>query len=129
MVANSNCLVVEDVITTGSSVLETCQTLKEVRMKVTHAVVLLDREQGGKDNIEKEGIDVMSVMTISQLLTFLLNTNNITLETVSMVKEFIGSNSYLPLPPNLNYITPQSSSTVSLCCCCCCCCCYCCFPL
>lgn len=110
MVANSNCLVVEDVITTGSSVLDTVHVLQDVGVGVSHAVVLLDREQGGRGNIEKEGVAVTSVMTLSQLVTFLLDADKITMDTVAMVKAFLSSHGDVPLP---NHTSPTPNSSVS----------------
>ena len=54
--AGSQCLVVEDVVTTGGSVMETSHALKEVGVGVSLAVVLLDREQGGRGNLQQAGI-------------------------------------------------------------------------
>lgn len=53
------CLIVEDVVTTGSSVLETVDVLKSVGLKVETAVVLLNREQGGAKNLESHGIKLI----------------------------------------------------------------------
>ena len=55
---------VEDVITTASCVLDTCTVLKDVGVNAFHTVVQLDREQGGRANIEKEGVAVSSVLTL-----------------------------------------------------------------
>ena len=43
------------------------QTLKELKLDVTDAVVFLDREQGGTSNLSKMGIDIVSVVTITQV--------------------------------------------------------------
>ena len=49
----SRCVVLEDVVTTGSSVLETVRSLEDVGVAVKHVVVIVDREQGAKDTITK----------------------------------------------------------------------------
>ena len=50
------CLVIEDVVTSGGSVLETVRALREVGVAASRAVVLLNREQGGRENLEREGV-------------------------------------------------------------------------
>lgn len=67
LVPGSRCLVVEDVVTSGSSVLETSQVLQREGMKVDLAVVLVDREQGGKENLREKGITLRRSAGLSQL--------------------------------------------------------------
>ncbi len=105
----SSCLVVEDVVTSGASVLETCADLKRVGLKVAHVVVLLDREQGGRGNVEREGVVLHSVLTMSQLMQYLLETGKVTSETVDMVKAFIRENSQVKIVEKCN---PTVSSII-----------------
>ena len=99
----------EDVVTSGASVLETCADLKGVGLKVTHAVVLLDREQGGRGNVEREGVVLHSVLTMSQLMQYLLEAGKVTDETVDMVKTFIRGNSQVKIAEKHN---PTVSSII-----------------
>lgn len=108
LVAGSNCLVVEDVVTSGGSVLETCDALKQAGIIVTHCVVLVDREQGGRDNIAKGGVALTSVLTLSQLLQYLLDANKISMETVTKVKAFLKANAIVP-PPSILVQDPAVS--------------------
>ena len=89
---------IEDVVTSGGSVLETCAALREAGLCVSHAVVLLDREQGGRRNIEREGVSLTSVLTMTQLVDYLQLTGKISMDTVAMVKQFISENSIVSVP-------------------------------
>ena len=46
----------EDVVTTGSSVLETVRSLQDVGVAVKHVVVIVDRQQGAEDTLTKAGL-------------------------------------------------------------------------
>lgn len=87
--AGQTCLVVEDLITSGASILETIAPLTTDRLAVHDAVVLLDREQGGKKNLSAQGYNVHAVMTVSELLSALAEDNSISTEVVQQVKQFI----------------------------------------
>ena len=90
------CLVIEDVVTTGSSVRETVEALTSEGLKVHDAVVLLDREQGGKENLAATGVQLHSVISISQLLDCLLKVDKIDQAMVDSVKRFLAENHCLP---------------------------------
>nr|2WNS_A Chain A, OROTATE PHOSPHORIBOSYLTRANSFERASE [Homo sapiens]2WNS_B Chain B, OROTATE PHOSPHORIBOSYLTRANSFERASE [Homo sapiens] len=83
------CLIIEDVVTSGSSVLETVEVLQKEGLKVTDAIVLLDREQGGKDKLQAHGIRLHSVCTLSKMLEILEQQKKVDAETVGRVKRFI----------------------------------------
>lgn len=84
-----NCVIIEDVVTSGSSVLETAHILRKEGLKVTEAFVVIDREQNGKQNIENYGIRVKSLYTTTRLLAYLLETNKITPKIVKDVTDYL----------------------------------------
>ncbi|XP_060630990.2 uridine 5'-monophosphate synthase [Anolis sagrei] len=94
------CLIIEDVVTSGSSVLETAEVLRKEGLKVTDAVVLLDREQGGKAVLQKHGIRLHSVCALSQILKILEQQQKVTPEMVTRVETFIRENIVEPSKQN-----------------------------
>ena len=60
--------VVDDVITTGGSTLQAIDRIEAEGGKVALALVLLDREEGGRANIEARGVKVFSAFTRTELL-------------------------------------------------------------
>ncbi|RLW04845.1 hypothetical protein DV515_00005640 [Chloebia gouldiae] len=94
------CLIIEDVVTSGSSVLETAEALQKEGLKVTDAIVLLDREQGGKARLEEHGIRLHSVCTLSGVLEILQQQGEVTAEMVEKVKKFIEGNVFEAVAQN-----------------------------
>lgn len=87
--AGQSCLIVEDVVTSGSSVLETVRDLRKEGLVVTDAVIILDREQGGSKNLEVDDVQVKSLFTMSSLIDILVKNGKITEETVTKVKLYL----------------------------------------
>ena len=86
-----NCLILEDVITSGSSVLETTEVLEKQGLKVQDVFVFLDREQGGKTNLENNGLKVRSIVNVTDLLQILFDNGKIHEDTKNEVLHFIRS--------------------------------------
>lgn len=61
-------VVVDDVITTGGSTLKAIDAIEEAGGIVEFALVLVDREEGGRQAIESRGIPVVSLFSRSSLL-------------------------------------------------------------
>ena len=57
----ANVAIVEDVITTGGSILKAIEVVEKEGFKVSMVVVLVDREEGGRENIENKGYKLFSV--------------------------------------------------------------------
>lgn len=67
-VANKKVVVVDDVLTTGSSIEGAINAIKNAGGFVVSAVVFLDREQCGSSRIESKGVKVLSVYKMRQVL-------------------------------------------------------------
>lgn len=64
-------VIIEDVITSGSSVLEIVDILKKEDVYVQDVVVFLDRQQGAREKLAAHGIRLHAVCTLSELLATL----------------------------------------------------------
>lgn len=58
-------LLVDDLITTGHSLRKAAEAIRVEGGVAKDAVVLLDREEGGRENLEKEGIELHALLKIS----------------------------------------------------------------
>ncbi|XP_072273753.1 uridine 5'-monophosphate synthase isoform X2 [Pyxicephalus adspersus] len=92
IVPGDTCLIVEDVVTSGSSILETAQMLRKEGIIVSDAVVLLDREQGGRELLEESGIRLHSVLTLTKLMECLHHLGKVEEEMVEKVCKFVKEN-------------------------------------
>jgi len=93
---DQHCLVIEDLITSGASLLETIEPLKEESLVVTDIVCLLDREQGGRQRLEERGYRIHPVFKLTEILDVLQACKKISEEESNGVKEFIRQNQVAP---------------------------------
>ncbi|UCA62137.1 orotidine-5'-phosphate decarboxylase [Chryseobacterium rhizoplanae] len=87
-----NCLLVEDVITSGKSLLETIPEIEQEDLKVSDIVVVLDREQGGKQLLESRGYRVHTLFNISEVCGVLQETGELSDEEVKRIQDFLQGN-------------------------------------
>jgi len=60
--------IIEDVVTTGGSVLRAIKLLRDAGLKVNRVICVVDREEGGKENLEKEGVELISLVKARELI-------------------------------------------------------------
>ncbi len=82
-------LVVDDLITTGKSKTEAISPLIDAGLAVKDICVLVDREQGGKQFLEKQGFALHSVFGITKLINILKDNKRITEKQFRETLEYI----------------------------------------
>lgn len=87
-----NCLLVEDVITSGASLLETIPEIENEGITVSDIVVVLDRQQGGKQMLENKGFRVHTLFTISEVCAMLKEEGHLTDDEVERINDFLAGN-------------------------------------
>ena len=60
-------LIIEDVITSGGQVLLSTKDLRDLGAEVSQAVCVIDREQGGREKLESQGIHLQSLLLKSDM--------------------------------------------------------------
>ena len=67
--AGQSAVMVDDLVTSGDSLLQGIRMLESAGLIVRGAVVLLDREQGGRELLPSQGISLTSAMTLGETLS------------------------------------------------------------
>ncbi|HSW70417.1 MAG TPA: orotidine-5'-phosphate decarboxylase, partial [Gammaproteobacteria bacterium] len=73
--ANQRCLIIEDVITSGGSIIETAADLEEEGLQISDVAVLIDREQGGKENLRQKKYNLHAAFTATEVLGILADSS------------------------------------------------------
>ncbi len=60
--------VLDDVLTTGASTISAIERAREAGLQVEDAIVLVDREQGGREAVQAYGVQVHAMITLSELM-------------------------------------------------------------
>jgi orotate phosphoribosyltransferase len=79
----------DDVITSGDSKIEGMKPIEEAGGEIEAVIIVIDREQGGKEELESRGYRVVSVATISQVIRSLLESGKISPEKAEEILRYI----------------------------------------
>ena len=84
-------LIIDDLITRGSSVLETAELLEENSLKVKDVIVLVDREHGATERLRRRGYNLISILKLDIMLNHYMSRGLISEETYNICAEYLHS--------------------------------------
>lgn len=85
------CLVIDDLITTGASKIETAEGYEKEGVIVEDFVVVIDRSANGTEELAKDGYKLHSLITLDEIVELLRNKSLIAEEKVKEVEDFTKS--------------------------------------
>jgi orotate phosphoribosyltransferase len=89
VVKGDNILFFDDVVSEGLSKIEGVKPLQELGAAVKHLLVVVNREQGGKENLEKLGFKVNALAKVSEVVESLSRTKSISKVQADAVLSYI----------------------------------------
>ena len=85
-------LIIDDLVTKADTKLEGIRVLEDAGLKIAGVVVLVDREQGGREELEKAGYAVHAAYTLTELLDMYVASLDITPSKRDEVLAYIAAN-------------------------------------
>ena len=82
-------IIIDDLITRGSSVLETASLLEESGLKVKDVIVLIDREHGAAERLRQYGYNLISILKLDVMLNHYMSKGLISEETYRICAEYL----------------------------------------
>jgi orotate phosphoribosyltransferase len=85
----------DDLLAGGGSILATALQLGEAGLIVRDAVVLLDRQQGGREALRMQGINMVSILTLEVMMNFLMSSGRISEDHYRRTMAFLEAHGHL----------------------------------
>lgn len=87
---NESVLLIDDLVTSGGSIIETAEFLRmNADLNVRDVVVLLDREEGAREQLHAQGYNLISILGLETMLTYLKASGLIEEELYDKSAEYI----------------------------------------
>lgn len=66
--AGDSVAMLEDVVTTGGSLLKACDRVRDAGLSIAAVCAILDREEGGREKLQEAGCDLLALFTRKELV-------------------------------------------------------------
>lgn len=66
--AGDRVAMLEDVVTTGGSLLKACDRVRDAGLSIVAVCAILDREEGGREKLREAGYDLLALFTRAELV-------------------------------------------------------------
>jgi uridine monophosphate synthetase len=90
--AGETALLVDDLITRGTAKIESLKPLTDEGLIVKDVLVLIDREQGGKEELAARGVTLHAIFTLSQMLDGLVEADKLAATQRADVLAWVAAN-------------------------------------
>jgi orotate phosphoribosyltransferase len=90
LVPGCQAILVDDLVTSGGSILSAAASLRREGCRVKEAIVLVDRMEGGKSNLSDDGIRLVAYVTIKELADYARQAQKITKKDYGSVLRQLG---------------------------------------
>jgi len=87
LISGDKVLLIDDLLTTGLTLKEAAQAVRAEGGVVTDAVVFMDREEGGKEQLEKVGVKIHPIFKISEISKILYEIGAIDQENLKTIQK------------------------------------------
>lgn len=87
--AGERVVLLDDLISSGGSKLEAAEPLKAAGLIVEDVVVLIDREQGGAEDLARHGLRLHAATTLREIVSLLVAAGKLDRETQTRVNDYL----------------------------------------
>ena len=102
-----SCLIIDDLITTGESIVETAEKYEQAGLKTRDFAVLIDRSFNGSDILSQKGYRLHSMIQLPEMLDILLKNQKIDRDTYRLISEYVKTDTRQKEPDLTNALTQK----------------------
>ena len=102
-----SCLIIDDLITTGESIIETAEKFQAAGLQTQDFAVIIDRSNDAAGLLSKQGFNLHSLIKLDQMLDVLKQHHKLDDSKISQIKSFVKSSNKAESIPYTNTVTQK----------------------